>query len=264
VSSAPDPKANDRSDSVASKLLLREDKLLETVENIRKRIDQRFPDSGLSRIASEIIEITRDSLARAVAISRPNFWLRAGLAILLIFAIVGVVVYLKTSDQQMPARQNLLQFFEATKGSIAVLSATAIFLITLETRLKRRRALRAMHELRAVAHIIDMHQLNKGPDLGHAIEPVDVEGIPMDAQGMRRYLRFCTELLAVISKIGQVYVQDFPDPAAQVAVDNFESLATGLSSKIWQKLMMLDHIQSDGRSEEFTRNAAEGSGKSAG
>jgi hypothetical protein len=254
VSSAPDPKAtaNDHSDAVATKLLLREDKLLETVENIRKRIDQRFPDSGLSRIASEIIEITRDSLARAAAISRPNFWLRAGLAVLLVVAVVGTVVYLRTSDQQIPPRQNLLQFLESTKGAIAVLSATAIFLITLETRLKRRRALRAMHELRAVAHIIDMHQLSKGPDLGHAIEPIDAAGIPMDAAGMRRYLRFCTELLAVISKIGQVYVQDFPDPAAQVAVDNFESLTTGLSSKIWQKLMMLERIQSDGKSEELT------------
>lgn len=67
----------------------------------------------------------------------------------------------------------------------------------------------------------------------------------MDADAMGRYLHFCTELLAVVSKIGQSYVQDFPDATAQTAVDHFESLATGLSNKIWQKLMILDRIRSD-------------------
>ena len=38
---------------------------------------------------------------------------------------------------------------------------------------------------------------------------------------------YCTELLAVVSKIGQLYVQDFPDATAETAVDHFEGLATG-------------------------------------
>src|SRR5262249_20722898 len=86
-----------------------------------------------------------------------------------------------------------------------------------------------------------MHQLAKDPDrLGHPTQPVSVSGRPMDADAMRGYLHYCTELLAVISKIGQLYVQDFPDATAQNGVDNFEALATGLSSKIWQKLMILE------------------------
>ena len=67
----------------------------------------------------------------------------------------------------------------------------------------------------------------------------------MDAKSMGRYLHFCTELLAITSKIGQLYVQDLPDSQAVAAVDQFELLATGLSSKIWQKLMILDHVQSE-------------------
>lgn len=58
----------------------------------------------------------------------------------------------------------------------------------------------------------------------------------MTADDMDYYLRYCTDLLAVVSKIGQLYVQDFSDSAALSAVDQFESLATGLSSKLWQKL----------------------------
>ena len=151
-----------------------------------------------------------------------------------------------TRSEQMTLMQAVLQFWDAAKGGAAILAALALFLITLETRLKRHRALRAVHELRAMAHLIDMYQLTKAPDrCGHQSQPVKVSGRPIDAKDMGHYLHFCTELLAVVSKIGQLYVQDFRDADAQTAVDQFEGLATGLSSKIWQKLMILDRISSD-------------------
>src|SRR5205085_5849372 len=91
-----------------------------------------------------------------------------------------------------------------------------------------------------------MHQLAKDPDrLDHPTKPVDAGGRPMDADAMGRYLHYCTELLAVLSKVGQLYVQDFPDTTALAAVDQFEGLTVGLSGKIWQKLMILDRIRSD-------------------
>jgi hypothetical protein len=223
------------------KRLLREDKLVETVEQIRKRIDERFPGSGLSQVAAQIAQITQEALVRAEAISRPNVWLRAGLVVLAVIAAAGLVGYLQAGDAQSPPLRRLMDFLDTAKGSAAVLGALALFLVTLETRLKRRRALQAVHELRAMAHIIDMHQLAKDPDLlGHPELAPTSAGRPMDADAMRRYLHYCTELLAVVSKIGQLYVQDFPDAPAVTAVDQFEGLATGLSSKIWQKIMILD------------------------
>jgi hypothetical protein len=228
------------------KPVLRADKLLETGEQIRQRIAERFPDSGLSAVASNVGQITRDAVERAEAIREPNWWLRGGLVILLIIAVAGIVVYAQTREDTTSFVRGVLEFLDAAKGSAAVLVAAAIFLVTLETRIKRRRALRAVHELRALAHIIDMHQLAKDPDrFGHPTQPIIVSGREMDAASMGRYLHYCTELLAVLSKIGQLYVQDFPDPAAQTSVDQFEALATGLSSKIWQKLMILDRVRSD-------------------
>src|SRR5712691_6473794 len=41
------------------KRLFLEDKLLETVEQIRQRIKERFPDSGLSVVAAEIVLIAQ-------------------------------------------------------------------------------------------------------------------------------------------------------------------------------------------------------------
>jgi len=235
---------------------LRDDKLLETAEKVRQRIAERFPDSGLATVAAEIIQITRDAIGRAEAIRRPILWLRAAQVVLLAIAVAGVVAYTQTRTDDKPAWQTVLEFLDVTKGHAAILAALAIFLFTLETRYKRRRALRAVHELRAMAHIIDMHQLAKDPDrLGHPTEPLNVAGRPMDADAMGRYLHYSTELLALVSKVGQLYVQDFPDPAAVTAVDNFESLATGLSNKIWQKLMILDRIRSDAETGKPQREA---------
>jgi hypothetical protein len=228
---------------------LREEKLLETVRKIREQIDKRFAGSGLSRVAAEVVQTTEEALVRAEAISRPNYWLRAGLILLAVIAVGGVVAY--TQDGARPATlwQQVLEFLNDVKGSAAILAATAVFLFTLETRLKRRRALKAVHELRALAHIIDMHQLAKDPArISDPTRPVEVEGRTLSTDELGRYLHYCTELLAVISKIGQLYVQDFPDSVAVTAVDNFEGLATGLSSKIWQKLMILERVRSEGDS----------------
>jgi hypothetical protein len=226
--------------------ILREDKLLETAERLGKRIADRFPDSGLSHVALEVVQITKEASVRAANIRRPNIWLRAGLAALAAIAAAAIPYYIWAHFDRDSNLKTLLDFFDATKGVAAYLGIVALFLWTLETRLKRRRALQAIHELRAMAHLVDMHQLAKDPELvGSAAGPVVVSGRQMNADSMGRYLHYCTELLALISKIGQLYVQDFPDPPVLTGVDQFENLATGLSSKIWQKIMILDRVRTD-------------------
>jgi hypothetical protein len=62
---------------------------------------------------------------------------------------------------------------------------------------------------------------------------------------MWQYLNYCTELLAIITKLGQLYVEDFPDGTTLAAVDQLENLGTGLSQKIWQKIMILERLRSE-------------------
>jgi hypothetical protein len=226
--------------------VLKTSKILETVQGLTHRIGERFPKSGLASVAGEIEKVVQEALVRAETIRRPNYWLRGGLLLVAAAAVTGVLVFLYTGrTDEAPLWQRLLQFLKDAGPAAAYLTALALFLVTLEVRLKRRRAIQAIHELRAMAHIIDMHQLAKDPDLlGHPDNPVRVADQVLDSEGMGRYLHYCTELLAIISKIGQLYVQDFADGTALAAVDQFEALATGLSHKIWQKLMILDRLRS--------------------
>ena len=56
-----------------------------------------------------------------------------------------------------------------------------------------------------------------------------------------RYLDYCSELLSTISKVAALYAQAFPDSVILSATDQVETLASGLSRKICQKLVLLNH-----------------------
>jgi len=62
---------------------------------------------------------------------------------------------------------------------------------------------------------------------------------------LRRYLEYCNEMLSVIGKIAALYVQRLEDGIVIASSNEVESLATGLSRKIWQKIMIL-HSEDDG------------------
>ncbi len=117
-----------------------------------------------------------------------------------------------------------------------------VFLLGLERRLQRRRELRAIYELRSIAHIVDMHQLTKDPDRLRKGLP-DTASSPDRSLGpveLARYLDYCSELLSLTGKITAIYGEGIDDPVVLGAVQQVEGLATGLSSKIWQKIMILD------------------------
>jgi hypothetical protein len=61
----------------------------------------------------------------------------------------------------------------------------------------------------------------------------------MSAPDLGRYLDYCSELLALTSKIAALFVERFDDPVTLGAVNEIESLTAGLSRKVWQKISML-------------------------
>jgi len=56
---------------------------------------------------------------------------------------------------------------------------------------------------------------------------------------LARYLDYCSEMLSITGKIAALYAQDLEDGVVLAAVDEVEDLTTGLSRKVWQKLMIL-------------------------
>ncbi len=222
-------------------------KIVATAKALQSRIAERFPDSGLARLSAEVSAVADETVERLRWINKPHVPLRAAICGLLavILAVGGFwLTGLRASDLHEVGA--FIQVFEAGLSSLFFIGASAIFLITWESRIKRNRALKAIHELRAMAHIVDMHQLTKDPDAifsagqGTASSPKR----SLTAAELGRYLDYCSELLSLLGKISALYSQSLEDPVVLDAVDDVEDLTTELSQKIWQKITLLDTLQS--------------------
>jgi hypothetical protein len=219
------------------------ERIIETVKSVHKRIEKRFPQSGLSKVVAELLKVAEETVTRTKWIQEPHLTLRiaAGtlsLAIILLILLMLFRIHQIGFDNYV----NFIQALDASLGSVVFIGAAIIFLVSWENRIKRQRALKAIHELRAMAHIVDMHQLTKDP------ESYFVPGGPanvkrsMTSFEMNRYLDYCSEALALISKIAALYVQGFQDPVLLDAVDDVEDLTAGFSRKIWQKITILENL----------------------
>jgi hypothetical protein len=214
-----------------------------TIERLARRVEQRFPGSGLAAVVREVEQIAERASATVAWINRPLVWLRTGAALLLLLMLVGLAASIASLQVRVgtPTLPELVQGIEAAINDVVYVAIAVFFLVTIEIRVKRRRALRAIHELRAIAHVIDMHQLTKDPEMVLARGQATgiVAGRAMTLFELSRYLDYCSEALSLTGKVAALYIQRFDDAVALQAVNEVEELTTGLSRKIWQKLTVL-------------------------
>ncbi|WP_013629151.1 hypothetical protein [Rubinisphaera brasiliensis] len=225
---------------------LNPDRILETIEQLRRRINERFPQAGLASVCGELYEVARDARRTAEDIARPMWGLR--IATYVVIALIGGMAilgfnYFEWEGDSSDIRE-VIPLMEAAFNDLILIGAAVLFLMTVEVRVKRKRALTAIHRLRSIAHIIDMHQLTKDPErMLHTDGINDTASSPKRSYTsfeLGRYLDYCTEMLSLTGKVAAMYVESFPDAQAVGAVNELESLTTGLSRKIWQKIMVLN------------------------
>ncbi len=233
---------------------LQADPIVRTLRTLTARISERFPGSGLAAVSSEVLDVARAARETSRAIARPIYPLRLAtwtFAAAMIAALGLVLVNLRPSGEELRDLAFFLQVVEAGINDVILIGAAIVFLVTVEVRVKRQRALRALHELRSLAHVIDMHQLTKDPE--RILFPgEDTASSPerlLTPFQLSRYLDYCSELLSHLSKIAALYAQSFDDSVALAAVDEIEALTDSQSRKIWQKMMILSTSRPDFQSE---------------
>ena len=87
-----------------------------------------------------------------------------------------------------------------------------------------------------------MHQLTKDPQrlMGAPATPTaSSPKFSLTPQELSRYLDYCSEMFSLVGKLAAVYSQEFDDEAVVRAAGDVENLTTGLSRKVWQKIMIL-------------------------
>src|SRR4051812_14105254 len=222
------------------------EQIVATASRLERRIAERFPGAGLSQVAAELTQVTREAQALSAWLATPNKPLRVlvSLAITVLFAVVLAAAATLRGETGPHNWADWVQSLEAMVNDAVFVGVAVYFLLGLEIRRKRARALAALHVLRSLAHIVDMHQLTKDPERivsGGPSTPSSPERT-MSSFELTRYLDYSTELLAIISKVAALYVQELADPITVAAANAVEELAVNLSRSIWQKIVILDRV----------------------
>ncbi|MFE3998823.1 hypothetical protein ACFX43_08505 [Nocardioides sp. YIM B13467] len=231
---------------------LESEMVLTTVETLHGRIAARFPDRGLVKVAEELAGLIRESSGVGDRLRQRLVWTRAvsRVLILAVFALTlaAIIWGLATAfgDETLTGVQ-WLPLMESTVNDLIFAAVAVFFLYTIPERLLRSRALKLLHRLRSLAHIIDMHQLTKDPErlrTGFTPTPASVR-LTLDADELIHYLEYCSELLSLVGKTAALCAEDSQDNVVLDTVSTVEGLTVDLSRKIWQKIQVVGELRED-------------------
>jgi hypothetical protein len=226
-------------------------RIIETLQQLQRRVSERFPGAGLAGVCAELTAIAEQAHERAKSIRRPDWVLRGivgtilALGLVLLISLGGIML---SSTRASDDLFGTLQGVDSAFNILVLMGASLFFLVSLEDRRKRRLSLQALHELRSIVHVIDMHQLTKDPstEIGASPPTASSPARVLTPDQMLRYLDYCSEMLSLASKVAALYAQSYPDPVVTESVSDIERTATGLSQKIWQKINII-HRNIDAR-----------------
>lgn len=215
----------------------------ETANALQRRIAERFPRSGLAKVAVELVSLAGDTGTKAAALAKPMWPLRALViaataAAAIAFVALGTFV---SFDRPQGETWNFVQGVEALINTVVIGGIGLVALIGAEDRLKTRSVLAGLGDIRSLVHVVDMHQLTKDP-LAVASDHRKTASSPerrLSPTELRRYLDYCSEMLSLSGKLAALYAQAVASPAAVEAVNDLENLSIGLSRKIWQKIALV-------------------------
>jgi len=188
---------------------LRGSEIVSTLEVLSKRIHERFPEAGLGESCYHLLHVARTISDRLDAVNKPIRFLRPSVIIslcVLVVTFIALAIKAHVSFGELTAYRFVIFTNSFTSLSITV-GASLYSLATYEKRVRRKRALRELDDLRSLAHIIDMHQLTKDPERIR-INSKDTLSSPsedMTPYEMGRYLDYCCEMLSLVGKIAAMY-----------------------------------------------------------
>ncbi|GAA4756569.1 hypothetical protein GCM10023350_47720 [Nocardioides endophyticus] len=173
-----------------------------------------------------------------------RIWSRALMWLILAATLVAMALGIHdatVSDERLRTSLDWLPLIETVIADLVYAGVAVYFLYSFPERIRRGRTLALLHQLRSMAHVIDMHQLTKDPEmLRESFQPTAVSRpLDLSRDEMERYFEYCSEMLSLVGKTAALCAEESRDVVVLDTVSTIESLTVGMSRKIWQKISML-------------------------
>lgn len=210
------------------------------------RIRARLPGRRLADVAHRLSEQVPDIHERFstsfVRYRRARLLSRAASIAIVVATVVALGFALKDpAVNGVDDSSDLVGLVESIISDLVYASIAVFFLWALPERRERRTLLLLLHELRSLAHVVDMHQLDKDPEQARA-DYVPTAKSPtnrMSAEELHHYFDYCSELVSLIAKAAALCAEHSSDSVVLQTVSDLETLAAQMSQKIWQKISLL-------------------------
>ncbi len=110
------------------------EKIIRTLETLSKRVNERFPRSGLADLSVELTQVAMRSTAQIASIARPNIGIRvlAGAVLLVGLAVLGWLALAASQLEASTELTNVMQGLDSTMSLLIVFGGGAFYLSTLE------------------------------------------------------------------------------------------------------------------------------------
>lgn len=219
----------------------------DTVGRLEARIRARFPDRRLGNVAAELgtaVPEIHDGFEQSKR-RRRQVRLFSRVASLVIVLLALGALGLALRDAITTGTEHSFDWVPLAESLIndAVFAAIAVFFLwAMPERLERRTLLDLLHRLRSLAHVVDMHQLDKDPEQARAEytpTAMSPERRIMDAEDLHHYFDYCSELVSLIAKTAALCAERTSDAVVLHTVSEIETLTAQMSQKIWQKISLL-------------------------
>ena len=223
------------------------------VTYLGERIDEFLPNHpGLRAVTEELGRFVDDLVEgsqRGARRRRGLTWLsRVLIVVVLLAALVATGFALRDALARRDGLRALewLPVVESGTQDLVFAGIAVWFLLSLPDRVVRVELMRRLHRLRSLAHVIDMHQMSKDPAalLPDTRRPTPqgrdvISARSMSVRDYALYLDYCSELLSLTSKAAALCAEESTDALVLDTVSEIETLTTGMSRKIWQKISLL-------------------------
>ncbi len=218
----------------------------DTVSRLESRIRARFPDRRLGNVAAElgtaVPEIHggfEESKARRRQV---RLFSRATSVAVVVLALTVLGLALRDAFTRGTDHSfDWVPLVESLINDIVFTAIAVFFLWAMPERLERRTLLDLLHRLRSLAHVVDMHQLDKDPEQARADYVPTAKSPPhrMNAEDLHHYFDYCSELVSLIAKTAALCAERTSDAVVLRTISEIETLAAQMSQKIWQKISLL-------------------------
>jgi len=222
-----------------------------TAKRLVERVQDRFGEDDLTRIARQVSEVAGRSEKRISRALRVGFMIRVLTWPLVLGAVLGVASWIGSLGLTIRVKDagDLAQSLDSVFQLMLVLGAGVWFLLSIGTKVQRRSLLKALQELNALAQVIDLVQLDKDPDRLHfSTEQRSAKsptlGKANTAFLLSRYLDYCGELLSVLGKVACLYRERISDEVVLSRLGDFDRLTNQLRTNIGGKMGLITHSQS--------------------